>query len=141
MVNQSAKSQRKVYSNRQDKGLIGVVLADLCRNAGLEVAVCEDKSDRVCSICTRKVRNVHQLYSFVVSSLMKDALVNKSEKRFKRCLSTLFPLPERSPAMKKMQKNTELSPHSIAQKISPAFSHFLALLPSLSLSQLLPLAR
>ena len=45
--------------SKQD--LIGVVLADLCRNVGLEVAVCESKSDRVCSVCHQKIRNLLQL--------------------------------------------------------------------------------
>ena len=42
----------------------------------------EDKSDRVCSSCGRKMKTLHQLYSFVSSA------------RFKRCLPTSVSLPD-----------------------------------------------
>ena len=45
----------------------------------------EDKSDRVCSSCGRKMKTLHQLYSFVSSALFSsENEKSESEERFKR---------------------------------------------------------
>ena len=50
----------------------------------------EDKSDRVCSSCGRKIRNLHQFYSFVSSALFSsENEKSESEERFKRPVQAL----------------------------------------------------
>ena len=45
----------------------------------------EDKLDRICSSCGRKLRTLHQFYSFVASALFCSANEkSESEERFKR---------------------------------------------------------
>ena len=45
----------------------------------------EDRSDRVCSSCGRKIRTLHQVYSFVSSALFSSKNEKgESEERFKR---------------------------------------------------------
>ena len=75
------------------------LLAKLGESVGLSVKYFEDKSDRVCSSCGRKIRNLHQLFSFVSSALINSDNENSdsSEERFKRCLPTSVSSPDRSP--------------------------------------------
>ena len=66
----------------------------------------ESKSDRVCKVCGRKIRTLHQLYSFIASTLFNDdqddqETASCGEDRFKRCLPTSVSSPERSPMRKK----------------------------------------
>ena len=50
----------------------------------------EDKSDRVCSSCGRKMKTLHQLYSFVSSALFSsENKKSESEERFKRPVQAL----------------------------------------------------
>ena len=50
----------------------------------------EDKSDRACSSCGRKMKTRHQLYSFVSSALFSsENEKSKSEERFKRPVQAL----------------------------------------------------
>ena len=50
----------------------------------------EDKSDRVCSSCGRKMKTLHQLYSFVSSALFSsENEKSESEERFKRPVQAL----------------------------------------------------
>ena len=62
-----------VFQPSKQKGSIGVVLAKQCENIELTLKQCEGKSDRVCSACGRKIRSLHQLYSFVVCPLYSDS--------------------------------------------------------------------
>ena len=88
-----------LFQPSKQKGSFGVILAKLCESVGLPVKYCEDKSDRVCSSCGRKIRNLHQLFSFVSSALINSDNENSdsSEERFKRCLPTSVSSPDRSP--------------------------------------------
>ena len=50
----------------------------------------EDKSDRVYSSCGRKMKTLHQLYSFVSSALFSsENKKSESEERFKRPVQAL----------------------------------------------------
>ena len=50
----------------------------------------EDKSDRVCSSCGRKMKTLYQLYSFVSSALFSsENEKSESEERFKRLVQAL----------------------------------------------------
>ena len=62
-----------LFQPSKQKGSIGVVLAKQCENIGLTLKQCEGKSDRVCSACGRKIRTLHQLYSFVACALYSDS--------------------------------------------------------------------
>ena len=62
-----------LFQPSKQKGSFGVILAKLCESVGLPVKYCEDKSDRVCSSCGRKIRNLHQLFS--------SALINSDNER------------------------------------------------------------
>ena len=95
-----------LFQPSKQKGSFGVILAKLCESVGLPVKYCEDKSDRVCSSCGRKIRNLHQLFSFVLSALINSDNENSdsSEERFKRCLPTSVFSPDRSPLSRKIQK-------------------------------------
>ena len=95
-----------LFQPSKQKGSFGVILAKLCESVGLPVKYCEDKSDRVCSSCGRKIRNLHQLFSFVLSALINSDNENSdsSEERFKRCLPTSVSSPDRSPLSRKIQK-------------------------------------
>ena len=88
-----------LFQPSKQKGSFGVILAKLCESVGLPVKYCEDKSDRVCSSCGRKIRNLHQSFSFVSSALINSDNENSdsSEERFKRCLPTSVSSPDRSP--------------------------------------------
>ena len=95
-----------LFQPSKQKGSFGVILAKLCESVGLPVKYCEDKSDRVCSSCGRKIRNLHQLFSFVSSALINFDNENSdsSEERLKRCLPTSVSSPDRSPLSRKTQK-------------------------------------
>ena len=55
----------------------------------------EDKSDRVCSSCGRKMKTLHQLYSFVSSALFSsENRESESEEWLKRCLPTSVSSPD-----------------------------------------------
>ena len=54
-----------LFQSSNERGIIGVVLAKLCEDVGLKVTDSTTLSDRVCFTCARKIRNMHQLYSFV----------------------------------------------------------------------------
>ena len=105
---ESARSiaTENLFQASNQKGIVGVVLAKLCEDVGLKVAVSTTSSDRVCSTCARKIRNMHQLYSFVATALGKNE-GDEIYSRFKRCLPTSVSSPERSPAPRKVKKNTE----------------------------------
>ena len=62
-----------LFQPSKQEGLIGVVLAKQCEKIGMALKQCEGKSDRVCSACGRKIRTLHQLYSFVVCALYSDS--------------------------------------------------------------------
>ena len=50
----------------------------------------EDKSHRICSSCGRKMKTLHQLYSFVSSALFSsENEKSESEERFKRPVQAL----------------------------------------------------
>ena len=104
---ESARSiaTENLFQASNQKGIVGVVLAKLCEDVGLKVAVSTTSSDRVCSTCARKIRNMHQLYSFVATALGKNE-GDEIYSRFKR-LPTSVSSPERSPAPRKVKKNTE----------------------------------
>ena len=95
-----------LFQPSKQKGSFGVILAKLCESVGLPVKYCEDKSDRVCSSCGRKIRNLHQLFSFVLSALINSDNENSdsSEERFKRCLPRSVSSPDRSPLSRKIKK-------------------------------------
>ena len=88
-----------LFQPSKQKGLIGVVLAKQCENIGLTMKQCEGKSDRVCSACGRKIRTLHQLYSFVACALYSDSQATCvcGEERSKCCPPTSLSSPERSP--------------------------------------------
>ena len=72
----------------------------------------EDKSDRVCSSCGRKMKTLHQLYSFVSSALFSsENEKSESEERFKpawfkRYFPTSVSSPDCIPALgRKIQKH------------------------------------
>ena len=77
-----------LFQPSKQKGSIGVVLVKRCENMGLTLKQCEGKSDRVCSACGRKIRTLHQLYSFVACALYSDSQETGvcGEERSKRCL-------------------------------------------------------
>ena len=62
---------------------------------------CEGKSGRVCSACGRKIRTLHQLFSFVACALYSDSQATGvcGEERSKCCPPTSVSSPERSPVM------------------------------------------
>ena len=70
-----------LFQPSKQKGSFGVILAKLCESVGLPVKYCEDKSDRVCSSCGRKIKNLHQLFSFVSSTLINSDNENRNEMR------------------------------------------------------------
>lgn len=98
-------STENLFQASRKKGITGVVLARSCEDVGLIVTVSSSKSDRVCQACAQKIRNMHQLYSFVAAALQKDE--GKEIDRFKRCLPTSISSPERSPAQRKIRKSIE----------------------------------
>ena len=58
----------------------------------------EDKSDQVYSSCGRKMKILHQLYSFVSSALFSyENEKSDSEERFKRSVQALHPTSVSSP--------------------------------------------
>ena len=66
----------------------------------------EDKSDRVCSSCGRKMKTLHQLYSFVSSALFSsENWESESEEWFKRCLPTSVSSPDWILLGRKIQKH------------------------------------
>ena len=71
----------------------------------------EDKSDRVCSSCGRKMKTLHQLYSFVSSALFSsenetsESDERDSRARFKRCFPTSVSSPDWIPLGRKIQKH------------------------------------
>ena len=77
-----------LFQPSKQKGWIGVVLAKKCKNMGLTLKQCEGKSDQVCSACGRKIRALHQLYSFVAWALYSNSQETGvcGEERSKRCL-------------------------------------------------------
>ena len=97
-----------LFQPSKQKGSFGVILAKLCESVGLPVKYCEHKSDRVCSSCGRKIRNLHQLFSFVSSALINSDNENSdsSEERFKGCLPTSVSSPDRSPLSRKIKKTS-----------------------------------
>ena len=55
----------------------------------------EDKSDRVCSSCGRKMKTLHQLYSFVSSALFSsENRESESGECLKLCLPTSVSSPD-----------------------------------------------
>ena len=54
-----------LFQPSKQQGLFDVILAKRMLRA-------EDKSDRVCSSCGRKMKTLHQLYSFVSSALFSS---------------------------------------------------------------------
>ena len=66
----------------------------------------EDKSDRVCSSCGRKMKTLHQLYSFVSSALFSsENRESESEEWLKRCLPTSVSSPDWILLGRKIQKH------------------------------------
>ena len=66
----------------------------------------EDKSDRVCSSCGRKMKTLHQLYSFVSSALFSsENWESESEEWLKRCLPTSVSSPDWILLGRKIQKH------------------------------------
>ena len=90
-----------LFQPSKQKGSIGVVLAKQCENIGLTLKQCEGKSDRVCSACGRKIRTLHQLYSFVACALYSDSQATGvcGEERSKCCPPISMSSPERSPVI------------------------------------------
>ena len=90
-----------LFQPSKQKGSIGVVLAKQCENIGLTLKQCEGKSDRVCSACGRKIRTLHQLYSFVACALYSNSQATGvcGEERSKCCPPTSVSSPERSPVI------------------------------------------
>lgn len=87
-------------------------LAELCSSIGLNVLKSTNLSERVCQACARKIRNAVQLYSFLASSLTRNAELSQtsrhssgdSPRRVKRLLPSSVSSPERSPQPKKGHK-------------------------------------
>ena len=71
---QSHSSSENLFKPSKRKDCFGVVLANICRQVGLELT--QDSqvfSDRVCNPCGRKIRNLGQLYQFVKAGTSKTA--------------------------------------------------------------------
>ena len=85
-------------------GLFDLVLAKRILRA-------EDKSHRICSPCGRKMKTLHQLYSFVSSALFSseneksESDERDSRARFKRCFPTSVSSPDWIPLGRKIQKH------------------------------------
>ena len=96
--NQSHSSSENLFKPSKRKDCFGVVLANICRQVGLELT--QDSqvfSDRVCNPCGHKIRNLGQLYQFVKTGTSKTAST-PSESSGKRDLDT----PEKaSPSWRK----------------------------------------
>ena len=90
-----------LFQPSKQNGSIGVVLAKQCENIGLTLKQCEGKSDRVCSACRRKMRTLHQLYSFVACALYSDSQATGvcGEESSKPYLPTSVSSPEQSPVI------------------------------------------
>ena len=73
---------RTCFNPSKQTGSFDVILAKRILRA-------EDKSDRLCSSCGRKMKTLHLLYSFVSSALFSsENRESESEEWFKRCLPT-----------------------------------------------------
>ena len=81
-----------LFQPSKQKGSFGVILAKLCESVGLPVKYCEDKSDRVCSSCGRKIRNL-QLFSFVSSALINSDNENSDSRDSSAAFQRRFPRP------------------------------------------------
>ena len=57
--------RENLFQPSMQTGSFDVILAKIILRA-------EDKSDRVCSSCGRKMKTLHQLYSFVSSALFSS---------------------------------------------------------------------
>ena len=97
----SQTGTENLFQPSKQKGSIGVVLAKQCENVGSTLKQCEGKSDRVCCACERKIRTLHQLYSFAACALYSDSQATGvcREERSKCCLPTSVSSPERSPVI------------------------------------------
>ena len=73
---------------------------------GVEVTKRPKLSDRVCKPCGRKIRNASELCSFIQQGINTLAVVEVTT--VKRQLPSTVSSPERSPAVKKVLKVTEL---------------------------------
>ena len=94
-----------LFQPSKQKGSLGVILAKLCESVGLPVKYCEDKSDRLCSSCGRKIRNPHQLFFFVSSTLINSDNENSdSSGEIQALPPTSGSSPDRSPLSRKIQK-------------------------------------
>ncbi len=99
-------STENLFKPSNRKSSQGEILAEICRNVGLQVTKSEGDSCRVCNPCARKIRNVGSLYSFIKESLQSStntAAIStpvKTNPAKKRLLST----PEgKSPARKSVR--------------------------------------
>ena len=82
-------------------------LAEMCSKwLGVEVTKSPELSDRVCKPCGRKIRNASELCSFIQQG--RNTLDVVEVTTVKRQLPTAVSSPERSPAVKKILKVTEL---------------------------------
>ena len=71
---QSHSSSENLFKPSKRKDCFGVVLANICRQVGLELT--QDSqvfSDRVCNPCGRKIQNLGQLYQFLKAGTSKTA--------------------------------------------------------------------
>ena len=95
---QSHSSSENLFKPSKRKDCFGVVLANICRQVGLEfIQDSQVFSDRVCNLCGRKIRNLGQLYQFVKAGNSKTAST-PSKSSGKRDLDT----PEKaSPSWRK----------------------------------------
>lgn len=85
---QSHSSSENLFKPSKRKDCFGVVLANICRQVGLEfIQDSQVFSDRVCNSCGRKIRNLGQLYQFVKAATSKTAST-PSKRSGKRDLDT-----------------------------------------------------
>ena len=74
-------STENFFRPSQRKECFGVILADVCRSVGITVDESKTYSDRVCTPCARKIRNLGNLYQSIQSEFKLSESSESKENR------------------------------------------------------------
>ena len=110
-------------------------LQELCQELGFCVENSPQAADRVCKACSRKIRNAHELYTFIGTNLKRDEIEKRDDSsnisdsredgvsRFKRLLPSSVCSPDRSPQAKKTSKTQPRNGKGSTSRKTLAFDH------------------
>ena len=127
-------STENLFNLSKRKDCKGEILAQNLQRAGFEVVKCDKPSSCVCNPCTRKIRNLGPLYSFVQESLQgriteftaatppkstsaNKCLLDTPEGKSPLCKSVrVLSLATKTNKGNSLQKSLELVPETLLRK-------------------------